>query len=239
MAEPVVAEDVAPLLVKDEPDNFGKDLYTEMAVPSAGANSKGNGWNIFAFLYQRSTYYWIAFIAEFSQVTLQSIGFAVAAAYKDLKRTDNLTYSGSLFFTSGIYSSFTLLVTMALILVHYKGRKAGPKRITAGKHVGAARFCAVIDFSNLISVLGPAISHHSDQVYVDGIRPIIVPLIIGFLVVSVLAHATAAYITCVAAKRARGTDLVPDPDYRVPAWKLCTTEESQSLWRQNPIQLPL
>jgi len=240
MAETVVAEDVAPLLVKDEPDNLGKDLEAEMAVPSAGVNSKGTCWNLFAFLYQRSTYYWIAFIAQFSQVTLQSIGWAVAVAHKefDEKDADN-SYAANLFIMSGTYSFITLLFNMYLIIAQYKDSDVGRTRVTAGKHFAGARFCAFLNLLNLGAILARPVSRHGEQTYSDEIRPIIVPLIVGFVVVSVLANATAAYITSTAAKQARGTDLVPDPDYRVPAWTLSTTEESQGLWRQNAIQLPV
>ena len=39
----------------------------------------------------------------------------------------------------------------------------------------------------------------------------------------------AARIIIKAAKQARGSEMVPDPNYRVPAWQLATTEESSAL----------
>jgi len=233
MPEVLVAEDVAPLFdqVKDEPDNMEKDL--EAMVPStttsALVNPKGN------FLRQRSTYYWISCISQLLQVSSQGGGLAVAATDKQF---GGKGYTGAFFLTSGIYSSITFMITVSLLLVHYKSRETGPKRFMAGKHVGAARFCAILNFANLISVVSAILSHHSES-STDEIRPIVVPLLAGFLVVSVLADCTAAYITYKAAKRARGTELVADPEYRVAAWTLSTTEESQGLWRQGTIQLPL
>jgi len=239
MAEAAVAEDTVPLLVKDEIDNLGKDSEAELAIVTTGADAKCTGWNLFAFLYQRSTYYWIAFIAQFSQVTLVTIGLAVAVAHKEFNDKDgDTTYTADVFIFSGFYSLLTLILNASLLLVHYKGTNVGPKRLTAGKHCAAARFAALLNFFNQCFLVGP-ISRHGENTYSDEIRPIIVPLLVGFIYVSLLANGTAAYITYAAAKRARGTDPVPDPDYRVPAWTLSTTEESQGLWRQNTIQLPL
>jgi len=237
MAEAVPAEDPA-LLIKDDLDNLEKDLEAWVDVPTADANTKGSCGNMFAFLYHRSTYYWIAFIAQLSQVSLQGGGLAVAVECNEFKGKEG--YTGALFLTSGIYSTITfLLTTSALTKVHFRSVDKGPKHVTAEKLVAVARLCAIIDFGNLVSVLAVAVSRHSEHIHTDEIRPVIVPLIVGLLIISFLADITAAYITYAAAKRARGTDPVPDPDYRVPAWTLATTEESQGLWRQNAIQLPL
>jgi hypothetical protein len=226
MAETAVAEDSVPLLIKEEIDNLEKSE----AVPERIMNSK----SIFDFLYQRSTYIWIAFIAQFSQLVLQTIGFAVTSA-KPLKNEENAN-NFTLFFASGLYSLFTFFVLTALVLPESKLRLKQP--LNAGKRVNLTRTCAFMNLVNLFMILTPAVSKHGEQVYTDDILPIIIPLIFGFMVVATLASVTATWITYKAAKRSRGSEMVPDPSYLVPAWHLATTEEFQGLSRQSAIQLP-
>jgi len=232
MAQAVVVEDVTPLL-KEKHDDLAKD-----SEPEPVSTAVVRKFSIFSFLYQRSTYYWIAFIAQFCQVSLEVIGAAVATAHKKFDEENDNSYTTAVFVASGIYSVFGLICGLSLIFLHHKkGSDAGPKRITAGKHYSVTRTCAALNFLNLtVFLIGPALKH-GEQPYPDEIRPIIFPLLIGFVIVATFAYVAAAYITYKAASRARGTDMVPDPEYRVPAWTLCTTEESQGLSRRNAVQL--
>jgi len=236
MAATVVAEDLAPLLIKEEIDNISKESESH-ATLTADSGTEATS-KIFGFLYRRSTYYWIAFIAQFSHLVLCVLGFAVARASKDTNKENSV--SGAMFFTSGIYSGMNFIIILALLAGHYlKGTDVGPKRITAGKHYSLARTCTFMNFLNFAFFLLPAVqSQMKGQIYSDEIRPIIVPLIVGFIFVATLSIMTAARITYTSAKRARGIEKVPDPDYRVPAWTLATTAECQGYTRGTAIQLP-
>ncbi|PPQ96097.1 hypothetical protein CVT26_004729 [Gymnopilus dilepis] len=228
----VKLEDVTPLL-KEEIDNLSKD-----SEATAVASTDGSKAGVFGFLYQRATYYWIAFIAQFCQVVLEVIGVAVANAHKKFDKDNDISYDDVLFISSGIYSVFALLCGLSLLFLHHKkGSDVGPKRFTAGKHYYATRTCAMFNFLNLtVFLLKPALKH-SAQEYPDEIRPIIFPLLVGFVIVAMFGYSMAAYITYKAASRARGTDMVPDPEYRVPAWTLCTTVESSGLPSRRNVQL--
>jgi len=235
MATTVIPEDIAPLLVKEEIDNVSKESESQVECTTATTNS-GTG-KLFGFLFQRSTYYWITFIAQFSHLVLCVLGFAVARASKDTKKENN--YTSAMFLTSGIYSGMNLIPILILLGGHYlKGTDVGPKRINAGKHYSLAKTCAFLNILNFIFFLLPGLQSHNEQTYSDEVRPIIVPLIVGFIFVATLSIMTAAHITYKSAKRARGIEQVPDPDYKVPAWTLATTAECRGYTRENAIQLP-
>jgi len=226
MAENAGTEDLAPLLVKDEVDNMNNKSEAVVAVVNSNRRMLG-------FVYQRSTYYWIAFIAQFSQVVLQTIGFAVTKGRPVVKGEDK-TYNRELFLLSGLYSLFTLLLLMGLVLPG--SSKFTFKRLNASRQVNLTVYCAFLNTMNLITMVGPTVD--SFDKLTDDILPIIIPLLFGFKLVSAAACITAVCITYKAAKRARGNAMVPDPDHRVPAWYLATTEECQDLSSQGAIQLP-
>ncbi|KAF8898010.1 hypothetical protein CPB84DRAFT_1847925 [Gymnopilus junonius] len=223
MAQAVIVEDVTPLL-KEEHDNLAKNSESEPV-------SVVRKVSVFDFLYQRSTYYWVAFIAQFCQVSLEVIGAAVATAHKKFDEESDNSYTTAVFVAAGIYSVFGLICSLCLICVHHKkGSDVGPKRFTAGKHYLVTRTCAVMNLLNLaIFLIGPAMKH-GEQSYPDGIRPVVFPLLIGFVVVAAFAHVTAAYITYKAASRARGTDMVPDPN-TVSRLGLCAQRKSRKVFQ--------
>ncbi|PPQ94074.1 hypothetical protein CVT25_009743 [Psilocybe cyanescens] len=69
------------------------------------------------------------------------------------------------------------------------------------------------------------LSSENPLVFNDPVRPVVTPLSIGSAFVAAIACMKAARITRLSALKARGTELVNDPERRVPAWYLATTDE--------------
>jgi len=219
MPEPV-SEDCVPLMT-EEKEKF--PVTTDMA-------SKRRG-----FMFQRLTYYWLVFISQSLQISLSLVGFVVA---KTKKTTESDNEEVIRFAASGLYSLITLLGICVLLGSHFKKYpETGAKKITAVHHFNVAKSCALTSFFNLGLFFLPIAIQYAKGDGSKDIRSIVVPVNVSLLLVSALASGIAGYITYTAAKRARGSEPVHDPDYRVPAWTLATTAESEGLPVENGVQL--
>jgi len=189
-----------------------------------------------SFLFQRLTYYWIVFASQALQIGASTAATMVAIN----KKTPNVENDEEVvrFAGSAIYSLVTMWTIGCLLVYHYKKcPDTGPKKVTAGGHVRLARSCAAMSIVNLLLLLGPLAIQYARGDGPNDIRSIVVPIDISLFLVSAGASSFAGWITYTAAKRARGIEQVPDPDYRVFAWTLATTTESQSLSASNAVQL--
>jgi len=189
-----------------------------------------------SFLFQRLTYYWIVFVSQALQVGLTTLA-AVVASKEKTTESGNGEEVGR-FAGSAIYSFLTMLWIGLLLVAHHKKRPdTGPKKFTAGGHVKLARACATMSIINLLLLFGPLAIRYARGDGSNDIRSVVVPVDISLFLISAIASTISARITYTAAKRARGIEQVPDPDYRVPAWTLATTSESQGFTAGNAVQL--
>ncbi|KAF8874261.1 hypothetical protein CPB84DRAFT_1797683 [Gymnopilus junonius] len=220
----------AIVLPNDEFMKTDESLIGLEQEPAAVVGSKKS--SVFDFLYQRSTYYWTTLLISFCQIGLCTLGFALAIAHNELSfESKKRGYSGDIFIVAGICSVFLLIFNVANLYYHYKkGSDTGPRAYNAGKHFGTTLCAVLTNFMALymIFLLGPVFSSEVEPC-TDNIRPVLYQLIVGFNLMSIFSNIAAAYITSKSTKRARGAEMVPDPNYRVPAWTLATTEESQRI----------
>ncbi|KAF8874262.1 hypothetical protein CPB84DRAFT_1853676 [Gymnopilus junonius] len=188
--------------------------------------------SVFDFIYQRSTYYWSTIFINFCQVGLCTAGFALAIAHNEVSFKGNKKgYSGDIFVATGIYSVILFMFSVPTLYYHYKkGSDTGPKAFNAGRHFGTTICAVMVNLVNLYMLLGLGPFFRSKvEPCTDSIRPVLYHTMIGFVVLGALSNMAAARITLKSAKHAHGTEMVIDPNYRVPAWTLATTEESQGL----------
>ncbi|PPQ69128.1 hypothetical protein CVT26_003576 [Gymnopilus dilepis] len=184
------------------------------------------------FLYKRATYYWIALFLDLCQLGFCAAGITLAIIhdefwYKDKKRG----YSGGAFVIAGLFSIMPFFFNVTTLYFQYKkGNDVGPKAFNAGKHFSMTICAAMNDFFivYMLLILGPAFGFKVAPCG-DNVRPVLFWLIIAFCVVGGLCNVIAAHIIIKAAKQARGSEMVPDPNHRVPAWQLATTEEASAL----------
>jgi len=197
-------------------------------APAVISSDESNS-STFDFLYRRSTYYWTSVIVNFFQTSLCALGFTYAASRKEFNQYNTKNgYMGNMFVASGIYSMASLIVSLSTIYIHYK--KASDVRFNAGAHYNVAKGGTIFNITILFMLfsLGPAFRSYAEPCP-DNVRPTIYPILISLTVFGAFSNIAAAYITYTSAKRARGTEMVPHPNYRVPAWMLARTEESQGL----------
>ncbi|KAF8881714.1 hypothetical protein CPB84DRAFT_1791634 [Gymnopilus junonius] len=200
----------------------------------AAADVDPKKFSVFDFLYRRSTYYWATIFINFCQVGFCTTGLALAIARKEWNSKDKKGYSGGVFVVLAVYSIGFFMFSAPVLYYHYKkGSDTGPKAFNAGRHF-VTTICAVaINISFILSLLLTLALNLSfgdkTEPCTDNIRPALYHLMAGFTIVGTFSNIMAARITLKSAKRARGAEMVPDPNYRVPAWTLATTEESQGL----------
>ncbi|KAF8898009.1 hypothetical protein CPB84DRAFT_1781132 [Gymnopilus junonius] len=137
---------------------------------------------------------------------------------------------GNMFVSSGVYSIalfFVSLLMQVTIYVHYK--KPKDVRFSAGMHYNLAKFEGILNFGMdpFYALFSRPTFRYNAEPCPDNIRPIVYPILIGLTILGAFSNITSAYITYKSAKRTRGTEMVLNPDYRVPAWMLAGTEESQ------------
>ncbi|KDR79464.1 hypothetical protein GALMADRAFT_243555 [Galerina marginata CBS 339.88] len=211
MPEPI-SEDCVPLMVEEKEKS--------PVVVDAGSKRRG-------FLFQRLTYYWIVFVSQSLQISLSLVGFILATIKKAPKADNEEAWR---FAASGLYSLITFVGIGVLLGCHYKKYpETGAKKATAVHHVNVAKSCVITSLINLGVLFLPVVIQYAKGDGSEDIRSIVVPINTSLFLVSALASAAAGYITYTAAKRARGSDPVVDPNYRVPAWTLATTAESNGL----------
>ncbi|KAF4609502.1 hypothetical protein D9613_012282 [Agrocybe pediades] len=225
---PTVAEDTVPLMLQEKEESQFKEnelRVVDIVVVQPTLAEEAPVKRCRAFIFRRVTYYWILVFSQFLQASLCVGTYAVIAAEKaknkDIK-TDRDAETGLL--ASGIYSFMAMIYAIVMLVSHYNGEKS---KINAGRHVAFARTCLFMAGINFFFFYRRVLTASSrGQLGASHcVKEFFVPAAAVLLWVSFLAGGAAAFITKRAAKRALGTAMVQDPNHRVPAWTLATTDE--------------